>query len=414
VAAKKNPGSEVLNGALVVLGGLLMLIPGFITGRPSARSLLLPPTPRPGPAAFLVRKPPEFAFVVSATQFRRPATPTTSTQPPPTSTSRSCTRDPTPLARVRRRRRCCVGRGRGMPDGARGGHAVLGAGDDTTVLEARLEAGAGRWRFRGSSATGLELVLAPWSPATASSARGGNADTRRRRALARRPRPGWRRSTRRRPADKLESVRNAGSVVSGDDEALSVLALRPRKAPGPRRTMWLSAALVEAGAVQDRLGPAVVDHVHGRGPGLRRGRGRAVGEASRPRSPGPSTSTRTARRGEGRGAHPPAGARAGLELEVQPFPLAQPRTRRRGCVPPRAVRDGPRFGRSSATFGGVLTSPLLDSFASFQNSSGISLEQLGRAEMAAVAQRDGANPAVRARDREALRVPVPPDARPLS
>jgi putative hydrolase of the HAD superfamily len=42
-------------------------------------------------------------------------------------------------------------------------------------------------------------------------------------------------------------------------------------------------------------------------------------------------------------------------------------------------------------FGGVLTSPLLDSFASFQNSSGISLEQLGRA-MAAVAARDGANP----------------------
>jgi putative hydrolase of the HAD superfamily len=42
-------------------------------------------------------------------------------------------------------------------------------------------------------------------------------------------------------------------------------------------------------------------------------------------------------------------------------------------------------------FGGVLTSPLLDSFAAFQNSSGISLEDLGQA-MAAVAARDGANP----------------------
>jgi putative hydrolase of the HAD superfamily len=42
-------------------------------------------------------------------------------------------------------------------------------------------------------------------------------------------------------------------------------------------------------------------------------------------------------------------------------------------------------------FGGVLTSPLLDSFAAFQDSSGISLESLGRA-MAAVAARDGANP----------------------
>jgi putative hydrolase of the HAD superfamily len=42
-------------------------------------------------------------------------------------------------------------------------------------------------------------------------------------------------------------------------------------------------------------------------------------------------------------------------------------------------------------FGGVLTSPLLDSFAAFQNSSGISLEQLGLA-MAAIWERDGANP----------------------
>jgi putative hydrolase of the HAD superfamily len=42
-------------------------------------------------------------------------------------------------------------------------------------------------------------------------------------------------------------------------------------------------------------------------------------------------------------------------------------------------------------FGGVLTSPLLDSFAAFQDSSGVSLEALGKA-MAAIARRDGANP----------------------
>ena len=42
-------------------------------------------------------------------------------------------------------------------------------------------------------------------------------------------------------------------------------------------------------------------------------------------------------------------------------------------------------------FGGVLTSPLLDSFAAFQDSSGIPLESLGKA-MAAVAARDGVNP----------------------
>jgi putative hydrolase of the HAD superfamily len=42
-------------------------------------------------------------------------------------------------------------------------------------------------------------------------------------------------------------------------------------------------------------------------------------------------------------------------------------------------------------FGGVLTSSLLESFTAFQHSSGIALEDLGRA-MAAVAERQGANP----------------------
>jgi epoxide hydrolase-like predicted phosphatase len=42
-------------------------------------------------------------------------------------------------------------------------------------------------------------------------------------------------------------------------------------------------------------------------------------------------------------------------------------------------------------FGGVLTSPLVGSFAAFQDDSGISLEQFGVA-MAAVAARNGANP----------------------
>jgi epoxide hydrolase-like predicted phosphatase len=42
-------------------------------------------------------------------------------------------------------------------------------------------------------------------------------------------------------------------------------------------------------------------------------------------------------------------------------------------------------------FGGVLTSPLMDSFLAFQNASGIPLEELGRAMMA-VAAREGTNP----------------------
>jgi putative hydrolase of the HAD superfamily len=42
-------------------------------------------------------------------------------------------------------------------------------------------------------------------------------------------------------------------------------------------------------------------------------------------------------------------------------------------------------------FGGVLTSPLVDSFTAFQQASGISLQSLGMA-IAAVARRNGANP----------------------
>jgi len=42
-------------------------------------------------------------------------------------------------------------------------------------------------------------------------------------------------------------------------------------------------------------------------------------------------------------------------------------------------------------FGGVLTSPLLDSFVAFQDSSGVPLEALGAA-MAAIAKREGAHP----------------------
>ncbi|HTX13054.1 MAG TPA: HAD family phosphatase [Solirubrobacteraceae bacterium] len=44
-------------------------------------------------------------------------------------------------------------------------------------------------------------------------------------------------------------------------------------------------------------------------------------------------------------------------------------------------------------FGGVLTTPLLDSFVSATQASGISLEELGKA-MAAVAEHDGVNPLV--------------------
>jgi putative hydrolase of the HAD superfamily len=50
-----------------------------------------------------------------------------------------------------------------------------------------------------------------------------------------------------------------------------------------------------------------------------------------------------------------------------------------------------RFEAVISDFGGVLTSPLLDSFVAFQDSSGVPLEALGHA-MAAIAQRNGVNP----------------------
>ncbi|HEV3128036.1 MAG TPA: HAD family phosphatase [Solirubrobacteraceae bacterium] len=53
--------------------------------------------------------------------------------------------------------------------------------------------------------------------------------------------------------------------------------------------------------------------------------------------------------------------------------------------------DGPGIEAVISDFGGVLTSPLLDSFLAFANSSGISLEALGLA-IAAVAARQRANP----------------------
>lgn len=66
VAAGRAPGREVLNGALVVLGGMLMLVPGFITDVLGA-VLLLPPT-RAGARVLLARNL-QSRVVVRATGF---------------------------------------------------------------------------------------------------------------------------------------------------------------------------------------------------------------------------------------------------------------------------------------------------------------------------------------------------------
>lgn len=66
VAAGRPPGHEVLNGALVLLGGLLLLVPGFITDVFGA-FLLLPPTR--ALARTLVVRNLHSRFVVRAARF---------------------------------------------------------------------------------------------------------------------------------------------------------------------------------------------------------------------------------------------------------------------------------------------------------------------------------------------------------
>ena len=72
VAARRPPGREVLDGALVLLGGMLMIVPGFITDAFGAL-LLLPPT-RALMRRVLVRNL-QSRIVVRATAFTRGATP---------------------------------------------------------------------------------------------------------------------------------------------------------------------------------------------------------------------------------------------------------------------------------------------------------------------------------------------------
>jgi len=70
--------------------------------------------------------------------------------------------------------------------------------------------------------------------------------------------------------------------------------------------------------------------------------------------------------------------------------VAQQGTGRSGRVPAGAEGMS-HIEAIISDFGGVLTSPLIGSFAAFQDDSGISLQQFGVA-MAAVAARNGANP----------------------
>lgn len=68
VAAGRPPAREVLDGALVLIGGILLIVPGFITDVIGA-TLLLPPT-RKLMHGLLVRNL-QRRFVVYATRFGR-------------------------------------------------------------------------------------------------------------------------------------------------------------------------------------------------------------------------------------------------------------------------------------------------------------------------------------------------------
>jgi UPF0716 protein FxsA len=72
VAARRPPGREVLDGVLILLGGMLLIVPGFITDVLAA-FLLLPPT-RALMRRLLVRNL-QSRIVVRATAFSRGATP---------------------------------------------------------------------------------------------------------------------------------------------------------------------------------------------------------------------------------------------------------------------------------------------------------------------------------------------------
>jgi UPF0716 protein FxsA len=69
VAAGRPPGREVINGALVLVGGVLLIVPGFISDVVGL-SLLLPPT-RALARAGIVRNF-RGRVVLAATRFSRP------------------------------------------------------------------------------------------------------------------------------------------------------------------------------------------------------------------------------------------------------------------------------------------------------------------------------------------------------
>ena len=93
--------------------------------------------------------------------------------------------------------------------------------------------------------------------------------------------------------------------------------------------------------------------------------------------------------GEAAGARAQAAA-GGLDIRAEPFRWHS-RGREGAGLYMLARRAMSRVEAIISDFGGVLTSPLLESFVGLMQSSGVSLESVGKA-MATIAEREGSNP----------------------
>jgi hypothetical protein len=197
-----------------------------------------------------------------------------------------------------------------MPDGTTG-HAVVGVGADTRVLAADLKASTptGEWRLDGE---GLELALSPLAADGLSRATGRLSLGDGQRPI---DCPGWR-ATVDHPAaaDKLDSIRLLAAWF-GDDEALALLALRPRKARGQEGDT-VTAALVEAGALRTVSDSRLSTTYTGEGVPSRAGVELWVSEPAEE----PEAVAEHPHRVSGEAAGPRVRwTEGGLELEAQPF-----------------------------------------------------------------------------------------------
>ena len=180
----------------------------------------------------------------------------------------------------------------------------------------------------------------------------------------------------------MDSFRQVAAWFAAE-EGFALLALRPRKAKGLDEDVS-AAVLFEPGSARLVADPRLST---------------TYTEAGRPIRAGvelwletePESDHLYPRRAVGQALGDPVDWKvAEVELVVQPFRWYRGDREGPGDLPAGPLVTEPTRAIIS-DFGGVLTSPLLDSFMAFQSASGIPLEELGKA-MLEIATRDGANP----------------------